>query len=654
MVGQHAGRSRRPLAGESPVVAAPLSRLFDDAGLFPPAQRAMNDAIAVHTHASAGPHAEIVGCFLCPVSGLDGLVARLVGNLAPAPPWDVVAVLDGAAREGLSGLAADVASLAGRPGDERFRIVAVEAALPPDVVRTGVLDAIAVLDGLPAGIRAFLELPVAGADPEVSASALDAIATAHEAMNETLAAKVRCGGTAREAFPSSAALASFIASCAERSVAIKATAGLHHALRHLDPELGVRQHGFVNLLAASGLALSGADPATLAAILEDEHGPSFALREGTISWRDSVVPPTHVGCSSASGAATSTSRSTTSSNSAGSPSTKQRRPRPFDPKKESPMVSKKPFASVTDTEEKEASVETLAEGVYAYTAQGDPNVGAIVGDDAMMIIDARATPALAAQWLAELRRLSDRPIRDLLLTHYHAVRVLGASAYGAERVLASDRTRNLIDERGQQDYESELGRFPRLFAAAEEIPGLTHPTETFTEKMTVDLGGRVVELAWLGRGHTDGDTVAWVPDCGVLFAGDLVEAEAAPYLGDAAVDEWRSATLGRVADYDPAVLVGGRGEPVRGERVELGIEDTRTFLSTTFDLTRDVRESGGSLKDAFDSVRAALAPRYGGYPIFEHCMPFNVQRCWDELSSAEIPIVWTADRDRMVWDALQG
>ena len=317
------------------------------------------------------------------------------------------------------------------------------------------------------------------------------------------------------------------------------------------------------------------------------------------------------------------------------------------------MVSKKPFASVTDTEEKQASVETLADGVYAYTAQGDPNVGAIVGDDAMMVIDARATPALAGQWLAELRRLSDRPIRDLLLTHYHAVRVLGASAYGAERVLASDRTRKLIDERGQQDYESELGRFPRLFAGADAIPGLTHPTETFAERMTVDLGGRVVELAWLGRGHTDGDTVAWVPDCGVLFAGDLVEAEAAPYLGDAAVDDWRSTTLDRVADYEAAVVVGGRGEPIRGEGVELGIEDTRTFLSTTFDLTRDARESGGSLKDAFVAVRAALAPRYGGYPIFEHCMPFNVQRCWDELGGAEIPIVWTAERDRMVWDALQ-
>ena len=272
------------------MVAAPLSRLFDDAGLFPPAERAIGDAVAAHTAASTGPHAEIVGCFLCPASGLDALAATLVASPVPGLPWDVVAVLDGAAREGLPGLAADVASLVRRPADECFRIVAVEAALAADVVRSGVADAIAALAGLPPGIGACLELPVAGADPEVAASALATIAAARgESGARTLAAKVRCGGTAQEAFPSSVELASFIASCAERSVAIKATAGLHHALRHLDPELGVRQHGFVNLLAASALAFSGIGPATLAAVLEDEHETSFALRAGTISWRDSVV-----------------------------------------------------------------------------------------------------------------------------------------------------------------------------------------------------------------------------------------------------------------------------------------------------------------------------------------------------------------------------
>jgi glyoxylase-like metal-dependent hydrolase (beta-lactamase superfamily II) len=316
-------------------------------------------------------------------------------------------------------------------------------------------------------------------------------------------------------------------------------------------------------------------------------------------------------------------------------------------------MSTKPFASVADTEEKRATVEAVAEGVYAYTAEGDPNVGAIVGDDAVLVVDARATPVLANAWIEEIRRRTDRPIRHLLLSHYHAVRVLGASAYRAEQIVASTRTADLIEERGKADWDSELGRFPRLFAAAETIPGLSRPTTTFEQDLTIDLGGRVVELAWLGRGHTAGDAVAWVPDCGVLFAGDLVEAEAAPYMGDASIGDWRGATIDRVAAYEARALIGGRGPVLDGDAVATAVEDTRNFLSTTFELTAEVRAAGGTIKKAFDAVHAQLAPRYAGYPIFEHCMPFNVQRAWDEIGGTDNPIVWTAERDRAVWAELQ-
>jgi glyoxylase-like metal-dependent hydrolase (beta-lactamase superfamily II) len=316
-------------------------------------------------------------------------------------------------------------------------------------------------------------------------------------------------------------------------------------------------------------------------------------------------------------------------------------------------MTPKPFASTADTEQKRAVVETLAEGVYAYTAEGDPNVGAIFGEEAVLVFDARATPVLAQSWIDEIRRLTDRPIAYVLLSHYHAVRVLGASAYEAREVIASTRTQALIEERGQADWDSELGRFPRLFAAAETIPGLTYPSVTFEERATIDLGGRTVELSWVGRGHTAGDVVAWIPDCEVLFAGDLVESEAAPYMGDGSIQDWRGETLDRVAAFEATALVGGRGPVSRGEEVGRAIEDTRAFLTTTFDLTAEVQSSGGSIKQAFDAVHEALAPRYSGYPIFEHCMPFNVQRAWDESAGADLPIVWTAERDRAVWEALQ-
>jgi glyoxylase-like metal-dependent hydrolase (beta-lactamase superfamily II) len=314
----------------------------------------------------------------------------------------------------------------------------------------------------------------------------------------------------------------------------------------------------------------------------------------------------------------------------------------------------KPFASSADLAEKEATLEQLADGVFAYTAQGDPNVGCIVGTDAILAIEARATPVMAQRWIDVIRAdISQLPFGDLVLTHYHAVRTLGASAFDARRIVAHANTKALIDERGSEDWASEQGRMPRLFLGSESIPGLTDPTVTFDDRLIFDLGNRAVELRYLGRGHTSGDLVVWLPEERICFAGDLVEAQAAPYMGDAHVADWSTTTLDEVAALQPAQLVGGRGRVVREGEVATAIDDTRAFLDTTLAGTRAVKDGSGTLKEAFESVHAELAPRYAGFPIFEHCMPFNVQRTWDELDGIDHPRIWTAERDRDVWAALQ-
>jgi glyoxylase-like metal-dependent hydrolase (beta-lactamase superfamily II) len=315
-------------------------------------------------------------------------------------------------------------------------------------------------------------------------------------------------------------------------------------------------------------------------------------------------------------------------------------------------VSRKPFASTADLSEKEATLEELAPGVYAYTAQGDPNVGSVIGADGILSIEARATPVMAQRWIDVVRTISQAPFKDLVLTHYHAVRVLGASAFRANRIITTQATADLIEERGMQDWASEQGRMPRLFLGAETIPGLTRPTHTFKDEMTLQVDDRRIELRYLGRGHTSGDLVVWLPDERICFAGDLVEAQAAPYMGDAHISDWMGATLDAVKAIGADQLVGGRGAVVRGEAVNQAIEDTRAFLRTTLEGTRETRDNGGSLKDAFELVYAKLAPRYAGYPIFDHTMPFNVQRAWDELDGIDHPQIWTAERDREVWDAL--
>ena len=221
----------------------------------------------------------------------------------------------------------------------------------------------------------------------------------------------------------------------------------------------------------------------------------------------------------------------------------------------------KAFASQGDLAEKRETFDELAPGVFALTAEGDPNSGVIVGDDSVLVIDARATPVMAKELVAHIRKVTDKPIRHVLLTHYHAVRVLGAAGYEERvNVIASDVTRGMIVERGAQDMESEIQRFPRLFRAKETIPGLTWPNVVFHKQMTLWLGSREVQIIHAGRGHTKGDTIAWLPKERVLFSGDLVEYGATPYCGDAHFTDWPG-TLERVASFGAA---GAGAGPRRG------------------------------------------------------------------------------------------
>lgn len=312
----------------------------------------------------------------------------------------------------------------------------------------------------------------------------------------------------------------------------------------------------------------------------------------------------------------------------------------------------KAFASQADLDEKTETFIELADGVYCLTAQGDPNSGVIVGDDGVMVIDARATPAMAGDLMRHVRTVTDKPVRHVVLTHYHAVRVLGASGYGADEVIASDETYDLIVERGAQDMASEIQRFPRLFKDVSSIPGLTWPTIVFHDRMVVWMGSREVHIVHAGRGHTKGDSVVWLPKEKVLFSGDLVEYGATPYCGDAYFTDWPS-TLDRLLPFGADKMVPGRGEALTSAaQIGEGIAQTRAFLT---DLTAVVKEgvaAGHDLKRVYAMAMERLTPAYGHWVIFQHCMPFNVSRCFDEMSGITHPRIWTAERDVEMWAAL--
>ena len=314
----------------------------------------------------------------------------------------------------------------------------------------------------------------------------------------------------------------------------------------------------------------------------------------------------------------------------------------------------KKFASQADLAEKKISFVQLGKGAYAYTAEGDPNTGIVIGDDSVMVIDTQATPVMAQDVIRRIREVTDKPIKYVVMSHYHAVRVLGASAYRPEHVIASHDTYELIVERGEADMKSEIERFPRLFQSVESIPGLTWPTLVFKHELTVWMGKLEVKILQMGRGHTRGDTVVWLPKERILFSGDLVEYGATPYTGDAYLRFWPK-TLERLRELEPLKLVPGRGDAlVTAGQVEAGLRGTQDFITQMFESVRAGAAAGKPLKDIYKETYETLKPKYGHWVIFDHCLPFDVSRAYDEATKYPDPRIWTAQRDKDLWAALEG
>ena len=269
------------------------------------------------------------------------------------------------------------------------------------------------------------------------------------------------------------------------------------------------------------------------------------------------------------------------------------------------------------------------------------------------MIDTQATPGMAKDVLRHIRTVTDKPVKYVVLSHYHAVRVLGASAYGAREIIASRATREMIRERGKEDMDSEIGRFPRLFRDVESIPGLTWPTLTFDREFTVWMGKLEVRILHVGAGHTRGDSIVWLPSEKVLFSGDLVEYNAGIYAGDAHLQEWPN-TLEKLRALGPEKLVPGRGPALATAADAIkAIEFTQSFVRGLYECAKEGVAAGRSLKQVYQDARKRLDPTYGAYPIYEHCMPFDVSRAFDEARGIAIPRVWTAERDVEMWRSLE-
>ncbi len=263
-----------------------LGGLIDDAGLFPPARLSMAAAVAGHIAHRQGPHGWIQGTFVCPASRLEELVGELP-DIAPQWPVSVIADSDD--------LASDVQAAAllrqrtggrawGHALETRLHTAAAASiSATVDMVRTA-------SDAAGAAMALALELPAT----EGSIGQVDgwfrAIGNLRSPGSPGLVAKLRCGGLTAEAFPTVAQTASVVRGCVAHSVPLKATAGLHHPVRHRDPSTGFEHHGFFNLFGALVLLGAGAiDDEHVLSVLEETDPAAFTLTTEGFGWRDAMI-----------------------------------------------------------------------------------------------------------------------------------------------------------------------------------------------------------------------------------------------------------------------------------------------------------------------------------------------------------------------------
>jgi len=247
-----------------PSVRAAFEALIDYAGLFPPARLPMDAARHEYTTSRAGPFAWVLGRFIIPA----GMLASCSTFKAPFST-----ILDGGSAQ-LNGVA--------RLRGDSVEIAALEILLPqtlsPDEMPHAIRELRERIDDAGLGdLAAFVEIPRSERRPDVLPAAMSALCQAR------LGAKLRCGGASAEAFPSVEEVANFIIAANRSGVPFKATAGLHHPVRHRDAASGFMMHGFLNVLAAAALA-PAVGQETLRNIVAEEEPRAFAFDDNSFAW----------------------------------------------------------------------------------------------------------------------------------------------------------------------------------------------------------------------------------------------------------------------------------------------------------------------------------------------------------------------------------
>ncbi len=248
----------------------------------------------------------------------------------------------------------------------------------------------------------------------------------------------------------------------------------------------------------------------------------------------------------------------------------------------------------------------------------DQGIVAVLGGDAALVVDTRTTLAQAREILDDLRDLGSPRVGIVVNTHGHYDHVFGNAEFRPAVIWGHERCRTMIELTGESQREKVLREMPSLASELAEVV-LDSPDRVFADAATLDLDGREIRLAHLGRGHTDNDIVVSIPDADVLCAGDLLENGAPPWFGDGYPMDW-PATAERILAMtgERTVVSPGHGDHAGRAFVEASLAQFRSIATLAsrvhagdLDLEAAIAAAPFSVEAAREPIERALAQLRG-------------------------------------------
>jgi cyclase len=293
------------------------------------------------------------------------------------------------------------------------------------------------------------------------------------------------------------------------------------------------------------------------------------------------------------------------------------------------------------TQGKTYKFEKVADGVYYATGGLGSNNVVIVNDQDVLLVDDGTTPATAQALLEDIKKVTNKPVRYVVNTHFHYDHTDGNSIFGPEvqiiaheyvrtaittfnvlnrepfvtsqRTAAPARIETLAKQLGPEMDPQKKAQIRKDLTAAQitwsQLQQIkpTPPNVTYSSKMVLFRGSREIQLLFLGRGHTGGDTVVFLPSERIVCTGDLMESRLA-YMGDAFFDEWVT-TLGALKNLDFALVLPGHGAPFSDKGL---ITAFQSYLSDITKKVADLRAQGLTADQA--ATRVDLTSHQKDFP----------------------------------------